>query len=118
MSLELEELSRQGGLRMASHIWTTTVASFQLIASPSTGRAIWLHYIAVHQSAAAGLLHLSNGTTAGTTHWTYNAAGPHVEEALIQCDAENPIELHMAATGGAGFIRVYYSVRQAGGTRE
>ncbi len=116
--LSLHELSRQQGVRVATHVWTTTVASFALIPTPGANRAIQLNYVVVHQSAAAGLVHLSNGTTAGTTHWTYNAAGPHSEEAKITCDTNQPLELHMAATGGAGFIRVYYSIVQAGGTTE
>ena len=103
-------LSRETGVSLATHVWTTTVASQTLIAAPGTGRALRLHYIAVHQSAAAGLLHLSNNTTAAAANWTYNAAGPHTEESLITMAENEPISLHMAATGGAGFIRVYYSI--------
>lgn len=116
--LSLHELSRQQGVQVATHVWTTTVASFALIAAPSTNRAIQLVYVVAHQSAAAGLLHFSNGTTAATTHWTYNAAGPHSEEAKITCDAATGLTLHLAATGGAGFVRVYYSTVVAGGTTE
>ncbi len=118
MSFALEELNRQVGLRLATHVWTTTVSSQSLVATPGANKAIWIHYIALHQSAAAGLLHLAHTTTTGTTFYTYNGTGPFAEEALIKLDANVPVELHMAAGGGAGFIRLYYSIRQAGGTTE
>lgn len=118
MSFQLEELNRQVGIQLATHVWTTTVASFQLIAAPGAGKAVWIHYIAVHQSAAAGNLHLGYATTSGTSFFSYNGTGPHAEETLIRLDANQPAETHMAATGGAGFIRAYYSIRQASGTTE
>lgn len=118
MSFQLEELHRQVGLQLATHVWTTTVASFQLIPAPGASRKTVIHYIACHQSAAAGLVHLAYTTTAGTTVWKYNATGPFAEEAFIALDANQPAELHMAATGGAGFIRAYYSTRLASGTTE
>jgi len=118
MSFQLEELHRQVGLQLATHTWTTTVASFQLIAAPGAGKRLIIHYVACHQSAVAGNLHLGYSTTAGTTFYTYNTTGPFAEEAFIALDANKPVEQHMAATGGAGFIRVYYSTRQASGTTE
>lgn len=118
MSFQLEELNRQVGLQLATHVWTTTVASFQLIAAPGAGKSTWIHYVACHQSAAAGNLHLTYNTTAGTNFFNYPATGPHTEETLIKLDANQSVEAHMAATGGAGFIRVYYSTRQASGTTE
>lgn len=118
MSFQLEELHRQVGLQLATHVWTTTVASFQLIAAPGAAKCIMIHYVACHQSAAAGNLHLGYTTTAGTSFFTFNGTGPHAEETFIKLDANLPVEQHMAATGGAGFLRVYYSIRQASGTTE
>lgn len=110
MGYELVALSRETGLMFASHVWTTTVASQTLFAAPGSGRALRLHYVAIHQSAAAGLSHISAGTTAATTYYTYNATGPHSEMTLITTGENEALSLHMAATGGAGFIRIYASV--------
>lgn len=118
MSFQFEELNRQVGIRLATHVWTTTVASFQLIAAPGAGKRTVIHYVACHQSAVTGNLHLGYSTTAGTSVFSYNASGPTVEEAYIFLDANQPAETHMAAGGGAGYLRVYYSTRQASGLTE
>lgn len=110
MPHEMVTLAREMGLSLATHIWTTTVASQTIIAAPGVGRALRLHYVSIHQSAAAGLTHLGAGTTAATTYYTYNAAGPHTELALITMGENEPLSMHMAASGGAGFLRIYYGV--------
>ena len=116
MPMGLVQLQREVGLQLASHVWTTTVASQTLIAAPSAGKAITLHYLTYHQSAAAGLVHIAANTTAGTTYWTYNGATPNEELALIKLGDAEGAYLHMAATGGAGYIRAYYSIRKTTGT--
>ncbi len=116
MPMGLWELSRQVPIQLASYYWTTTVSSQSLVAAPSSGEAITIHYIACHQSAAAGILHITPNTTAGSSYFVYNGTGPHEELALIPLANAEAMELHMAATGGAGFIRVYYSIRTTTGT--
>lgn len=112
----LEMLQREHGLLFASHVWTTTVASQTLIAAPSSGKAIVLRYVAIAQSAAAGAVHITANTTAGTNYFNYNQTGAHDELALIPLGDAEGAYLHMAAGGGAGFIRVYYSIRITSGT--
>ena len=115
MSLELEELNRQQGIRLATHVWGTTVASVPLIAAPPSGRRIVLHYI-VTANSANGSTRLTNGTSAATTHWIYPGAGAHAEEARVECDDATGLTIHTTAGCGNGFIRAYYSIALASGT--
>lgn len=110
MPHEMMTLARESGLSLATHVWTTTVASHALIAAPGSGRALRLHYISIHQSTAAGLSRIVAGTTAATNYWNYTASGPHTELALITLGENEPASLFAAATVGNGNIRVYYSV--------
>ena len=68
------------------------------------------------QSAVTGAVHITANTTAGSNYYNYNQDGPHTELALITLGENEPAVLHMAAGGGAGFIRVYYSVALVSGT--
>lgn len=117
MGYSLEQLARDGGLQLATHVWGTTVASFALIAAPSTGKSIRLRYISVGASAA-GSVRITTATAAGTAYWMYTGGYPYCEEAFIDLDAATGAFLSATAGVGNGFIRVYYSINRVSGTTE
>jgi hypothetical protein len=121
MSYQLMNIAKEEGLQLATHVWSTTVASQLLIAAPGATKCIWLRYIVTGaSSSSSGTIaeRLTNGTTAGTTYWQYPLAAALSEEAHIKFGANEPASLFVASGTGNGFIRVYYSIKQDSGTTE